>query len=115
MVVLVITVLAFLVSLGFNLLQLRWRKEEREARAADKAEQKRKDDEKEAGQRRREQAAPQFGENLVRKPGDRRAVYLGNTIAVTVTFRLSPGFHPNQPLVRQAGFTATTADIRLIF
>jgi hypothetical protein len=60
MVVLVITVLAFLVSLGFNLLQLRWRNEERAARAEDKAEQKRKDDEKEAEQRRREQAAPEF-------------------------------------------------------
>ena len=28
---------------------------------------------------------------FVRSAGDRRAVYLGNTIAVTVTFRLSPG------------------------
>jgi hypothetical protein len=50
---LVITTLAFLVSFGFNLLQLKWRNE-------DKAEQKRKEDEREAEQRRREQAPPDF-------------------------------------------------------
>lgn len=50
---LVIATLAFIVSLGFNLLQLRWRKE-------DKAEQKRKEDEREAEWRRRELAPPQF-------------------------------------------------------
>ena len=57
---LVITGLAFLVSLLFNLLQLKWRKDEQVARAQDKAEQKRKDDESEAGQRLKEQAAPLF-------------------------------------------------------
>jgi hypothetical protein len=48
---LIITGLAFLVSLLFNLLQLKWRKDEKVARAEDKAEQKRKDDEREAGLR----------------------------------------------------------------
>jgi hypothetical protein len=57
---LVIAVLAFLVSLLFNLFQLRWRKDEQAARADDKAEQKRKDDERETGQRLKEQAAPLF-------------------------------------------------------
>jgi hypothetical protein len=57
---LVITGLAFLVSLVFNLLQLQWRKDEQLARAEEKAEQKRKDDEREAGQRLKEQAAPLF-------------------------------------------------------
>ena len=55
---LVITGLAFLVSILFNLLQLKWRNEERAARAEDKAEQKRKDGEREAEQRLKEQAAP---------------------------------------------------------
>jgi len=36
---LVITGLAFLVSILFNLLQLKWRKEERAARAEDNVEQ----------------------------------------------------------------------------
>jgi len=45
---LVITGLAFLVSILFNLLQLKWRNEERAARAKDIVEQKRKDDEREA-------------------------------------------------------------------
>ena len=58
---LVITGLAFLVSILFNLLQLKWRNEERAARAEDKkAEQERKDDEREAEQRLKEQAAPLF-------------------------------------------------------
>jgi hypothetical protein len=57
---LVITGLAFLVSLLFNLLQLKWRKDEQAARADDKAEQKLKDDEREAGQRLKEQAALLF-------------------------------------------------------
>jgi len=57
---LVITGLAFLVSLLFNLLQLKWRKDERGARAEDKAEQKRKDEERETGLRLKEQAAPLF-------------------------------------------------------
>src|ERR1017187_10451293 len=57
---LVIAGLAFLVSILFNLLQLKWRNEERAARAEDKAEQKRKDDEREAEQRLKEQAAPLF-------------------------------------------------------
>ena len=57
---LVITGLAFLVSILFNLLQLKWRNEERAARAEDKAEQKRKDGEREAEQRLKEQAAPLF-------------------------------------------------------
>lgn len=57
---LVITGLAFLVSIGFNLLQLKWRNEERAARAEDKAEQKRKGDEREAEQQLSGQAAPLF-------------------------------------------------------
>jgi hypothetical protein len=57
---LVIAGLAFLVSILLNLLQLKWRKEERAARAEDKAEQKRKGDEREAEQRLKEQAAPLF-------------------------------------------------------
>jgi hypothetical protein len=57
---LVIAGLAFLVSILFNLLQLKWRNEERAARAEDKTEQKRKDDEREAEQRLKEQAAPLF-------------------------------------------------------
>ena len=57
---LVITGLAFLVSILFNLLQLKWRKEERAARAEDNVEQKRKGDEREAEQRLKEQAAPLF-------------------------------------------------------
>jgi hypothetical protein len=57
---LVITGLAFLVSLLFNLLQLKWRKDEQAARADDKAEQKRKEEEREAGQRLKERAAPLF-------------------------------------------------------
>ena len=48
---LVITGLAFLVSVLFNLLQLKWRKEERAARAEDNAEQKRKGDEREPSRR----------------------------------------------------------------
>jgi hypothetical protein len=52
--------LAFLASLGFNLLQLKWRNEERAARAEEKAEQKRKEDARETEQRRKEQAPPQF-------------------------------------------------------
>ena len=57
---LVIAGLAFLVSILFNLLQLKWRNEERAARAEDKAEQKCKDNEGEAGRRLKEQAAPLF-------------------------------------------------------
>jgi hypothetical protein len=57
---LVITGLACLVSILFNLLQLKWRNEERAARAKDIVEQKRKDDEREAEQRLKEQAAPLF-------------------------------------------------------
>ena len=57
---LVITGLAFLVSVLFNLLQLKWRNEERAARAEDRAEQKLKGDEREAEQRLKEQAAPLF-------------------------------------------------------
>jgi hypothetical protein len=57
---LVITGLAFLVSILFNLLQLKWRNEERAAHAEDNAERKRKGDEKEAEQRLKEQAAPLF-------------------------------------------------------
>jgi hypothetical protein len=53
MVGLVLTGLALLVSVGFNLLQLKWRND-------DKAEQKRKEDVKEAEQRRKEQAPPVF-------------------------------------------------------
>ena len=52
--------LALLVSILFNLLQLKWRNEERAARGEDNAEQKRKDDEREAAQRLKEQAAPSF-------------------------------------------------------
>ncbi|MGA8617915.1 MAG: hypothetical protein WB660_05280 [Candidatus Sulfotelmatobacter sp.] len=57
---LVILGLAFLVSILFNLLQLKWRNEERAARAEDNAEQKRKGDGREAEQRLKEQAAPLF-------------------------------------------------------
>jgi hypothetical protein len=57
---LVITGLAFLVSLLFNLLQLKWRKGEQAARAQDKAEQNRKEDHSEAGLRLEDQAAPLF-------------------------------------------------------
>jgi hypothetical protein len=57
---LVIIGLAFLVSILFNLLQLKWRNEERAALAQDNAERKRKGDEKEAEQRPKEQAAPLF-------------------------------------------------------
>jgi hypothetical protein len=57
---LVITGLAFLISVLFNLLQLKWRNEERASRAEDRAEQKRKGDEGEAEQRLKEQAAPLF-------------------------------------------------------
>jgi hypothetical protein len=57
---LVITGLALLASILFNLLQLKWRKEERVARAADQAERKCKDDEGEAGRRSKEEAAPLF-------------------------------------------------------
>ncbi len=78
---LVITSLAFLVSLLFNLLQLKWRKDEQAARADDKAEQKRKDDERETGQRLKEQAAPlffnrmvAFGKLLIRKVAHPRGV-----------------------------------------
>ena len=52
--------LALLISIFFNLLQLRWRNEEHAARAADNAEQKRKGDAREAEQRLKEQAAPLF-------------------------------------------------------
>ena len=52
--------LALLISIFFNLLQLKWRNEERAARAADIAEQKRKGDAREAEQRLKEQAAPLF-------------------------------------------------------
>jgi len=52
--------LALLVSILFNLLQLKWRNEQRAARAEDNAEQKRKDDERDAAQRLKEQAAPSF-------------------------------------------------------
>ena len=45
---------------SLHLLQLKWRKDEQAARADDKAEQKRKDDERETGQRLKEQAAPLF-------------------------------------------------------
>ena len=55
---LVILGLAFLVSILFNVLQLKWRHEERAARAEDNAEQKRKGDDREAEQRLEEQAAP---------------------------------------------------------
>lgn len=57
---LVITGLALLVSLLFNLLQLKWRKDEQIAHAQDEGEQKRKDDQREAGLRLEEQAAPLF-------------------------------------------------------
>ena len=57
---LVITGLAFLVSILFNLLQLKWRKEERAARAEDNVEQNCKGDESDAEQRLKEQAAPLF-------------------------------------------------------
>jgi hypothetical protein len=57
---LVITGLAFLASLGFNLLQIKWRNEERAERVEDTAEQKRKEQDREADQRRREQAVPDF-------------------------------------------------------
>jgi len=57
---LVITGLAFLVSVLFNLLQLKWRNEERASRAEDRAEQKLKGDEREAERRLKEQAAPLF-------------------------------------------------------
>ena len=66
---LVMTGLAFLVSIGFNLLQLKWRNEERAAaRAKDKAEQKRNGDDREAEQRLRGQAAPLFS-NFDGTPG----------------------------------------------
>jgi hypothetical protein len=52
--------LALLISIFFNLLQLKWRNKERAARAADNAEQKRKGDAREAEQRLKEQAAPLF-------------------------------------------------------
>jgi hypothetical protein len=65
---LVILDLASLVSILFNLLQLKWRNEERGARAGDNAEQERKGDEREAEQRLKEQAAPLFF-NLDGTPG----------------------------------------------
>jgi hypothetical protein len=61
---LVIAGLAFLVSILLNLLQLKWRKEERAARAEDKAEQKRKGDEREAEQRLKEQAPRCFSTSM---------------------------------------------------
>src|SRR5712691_5044428 len=57
---LVIGVLALLVSLTFNLLQLKWRNEGRAERAKEKTDQERKDQDKEAEQRSREQAPPEF-------------------------------------------------------
>jgi hypothetical protein len=57
---LVITILGLIVSVAFNLLQLKWRKKEREALAKEKAEQRRKEEEGEAERRRKEQAPPQF-------------------------------------------------------
>jgi hypothetical protein len=56
----VIGILALLVSLTFNLLQLKWRNEGRAERAKEKSEQERKDHEKEVGQRRKEQAPPEL-------------------------------------------------------
>ena len=53
MIVLILTILGLLISVGFNWLQFRWR-------AEDKAEQKRKEDEREAEKRRQKEAAPQF-------------------------------------------------------
>jgi hypothetical protein len=53
MVGLVLTGLALLVSIGFNLLQLKWRND-------DKAEQKHKDEAREAERRRKEEAPPAF-------------------------------------------------------
>ena len=52
--------LALLISILFNWLQLKWRKEERAARAADNAEQERKGEARAAEQRLKEQAAPLF-------------------------------------------------------
>jgi len=57
---LVIGVLALLVSLTFNLLQLKWRNEGRAERAKEKTDQERKDQDKEAEQRSREQAHRSF-------------------------------------------------------
>src|SRR5438445_11488679 len=57
---LVIGVLALLVSLTFNLLQLKWRSEGRAERAKEKTDQERKDQDKKAEQRSREQAPPEF-------------------------------------------------------
>jgi hypothetical protein len=65
---LVILGLAFLVSILFNLLQLKWRNEERAARAEDNAEQKRRGHEREAELRLKEQAAPLFS-NFDGTPG----------------------------------------------
>ena len=49
-----------LVSLTFNLLQLKWRNEGRAERAKEKTDQERKDQDKEAEQRSREQAPTEF-------------------------------------------------------
>lgn len=57
---LVISILALLVSLTFNLLQLKWRNEQRAERAKEKAEQDRKDQDLAAVQRAKEQAPPEF-------------------------------------------------------
>jgi hypothetical protein len=58
---LVLTIIALIVSIGFNLRQRKWRND-------DKAEQERKDNEREAEQRRREQAPPEFF-NVSGNPG----------------------------------------------
>jgi len=52
--------LAFLVSILFNLLQLKWRKQQRAAGAKANAEQQRQGDEREAEQRLKQEAAPLF-------------------------------------------------------
>ena len=56
--------LALLISIFFNWLQLKWRKEERAARAADNAEQERKGEARAAEQRLKEQAAPLFSTSM---------------------------------------------------
>jgi len=57
---LVIGILALLVSVTFNLLQLKWRNEQRAERAKERTDQERKDQGREAEQRSRKEAPPEF-------------------------------------------------------
>jgi hypothetical protein len=60
MLILLLTLIGLIASLAYNVIQYRWRQQDRRDHAAEKTERDKKELKREAEQRRREEAPPEF-------------------------------------------------------